>query len=302
LVFFGGLTEARASRHLRVQLDSCATWSEQDLERLVQLELGTVGGGESDVDSADVDIVCGTSNVTITARESSNRALSRTVDLLPAAEDSAHLLAISVAQLVRALDWLPEPSMPTPAAAPRPDTRPHTPPPQPRSRALELHLGAGPRARQFGGALNTYRVGVGSGLRLTRSVQLGAAASYEHGDASRAAGQVSADVLGAAVQVGYEPWRGPRWSGVMQLELGLRHLTLRGEPVRNSTKADQARGFGGEAQLGLGPILRWDGVGAALLAEAGATRFGGRGLVSGEQSVSLDGAWVGAELRLLWAP
>ncbi len=302
LTLCGGLSEARASRSLRVQLDNCSTWSERDLERLVQLELGTVGGGESDVGSADVAIVCSAADVTITARESSNRALSRTVELTPAAEDGAHLLAISVAQLVRALAWLPEstPAAPRPARAA--DTRPPAPATRPRSRALELHLGAGPRARQFSSMLTTYRVGVGSGALLANAVRLGGAVSYERGEATRAAGQVTAELLGAAVQVGYEPWRGPRWSYLLQLELGLRHLALRGKDATSGVQVGQARGFGGEAQLGMGPVMRWQGAGAALLLEGGATHFGGRGLVSNEQPVSLDGVWAGAELRLLWAP
>ena len=148
----------------------------------------------------------------------------------------------------------------------------------------------------------TLNIGIGSSLLLARAVWLGAAVSYERGDTWRAAGRVSAELVGASFHASYAAWRDQRWSYLLQLELGVRHLALRGEDAASGARAGQARGFGGEAELGVGPVLRWNDVGAALLAEGGATRFGGRGLVSNEQPVSLDGFWAGAELRLLWAP
>ncbi len=303
LALVGSVSDARASRRLLAQLEGCSNWSVGELERLAQLELQTVGGGESDVGSADVAIECVGANVTITARESFGRQkLTRQVELEPDAEDGQRLLAISVAQLVRALDWLPQ-EQPPPAPRPRPanDRQPALLA-RPEFRRLELNLGAGPRARQLMPALTTLRAELAGNYRFARRLSLGAGLSYERGNTSRRQGQVSAKLAGMNLQAGFDPWHGQRWSCLLRLELAVQHLTLEGLGPSIGVRAGRVRGFGGEIEVDAGPVLRWDGVGIALLAQGGAARFGGYGLVSDDDPVSLNGAWAGAALALLWAP
>ncbi len=297
----GSVAPAQASRSLRFALSDCGAWPAAELERLAQLELATVGGGESDVGSADVHVKCGAETAVITATDPrTRRSLSRSVAVSEGAEGAERLLAISVAQLVRALDWLPE----APTAKPTsPAAKPVSPAPRPAPhRALELQLGVGPRSRAFSPSLVTYRVALGSGFALSPSLRLGAGISYESGETARATGRVDAQLLGGHLQLGLEPWRGKHWSGLVRLELGMAHLSLRGEDASANVRAGRARGFGAQAGLALGPVVRRDGLGVGLFAQAGGARFGGEGLVSSGEPVSLNGAWVGVELVLLWAP
>lgn len=299
LALLSGAQSAHAARRLSLTLEGCAAWSPSEVERLAQLELGTVGGGESDVGSADVRVACQPGEALITATEPrSRRALSRRLEL-GGSDDAPRLVGISVAQLVRALDWLPEPE---PAPAPKPAAAPKPPSPPPPQHRLELRLGAGPRARDQDAAFATYRAVLGSSFELRRGFALGGAFSYERGEARRSLGDVRAELLGVAAQAGLEPWRGRHWSCLFRLELGLARLSLRGAASDVGVGASRVSGFGGQAELGAGPVLRLGELGVSLLAQAGLARFGGQALIEGDAPVSLNGAWAGAELGLLWSP
>jgi len=298
----GTVGVAHANRALEVSVNECAGWSPLEVERLTRLELATVGGGESDVGSADVDISCRGTEVVLVATDSrSRRSLSRAIELEPGAEGAERVLAISVAQLVRALDWLPE-TIPTRPQPRRPADVERPVRSEPPSKPFELHLGGGSRVRELPSSLVTYRLGLGSGFELARRFRLGGGVSLERGDTSRRGGQVEAQLLGAALQSSLEPLVSQPWSCLMRFELSIQHLTLRGVDADPGHLTSQARGFGGEAQASLGPALRWKDFGIALLAQAGGAYFGGEGLVTGDRPVSLNGVWAGAELALLWTP
>ena len=140
---------AHAGRALRVTLADCPGWAADEVERLLRLELATVGGGESDVGAADVEITCDDAGASLKASDSqTHRLLTRRLELSPATEDSARTLAISAAQLVRALGWLGEPASATPRA-PAPPRLPPPSPPRVRRRPIELQLGTGARAARI---------------------------------------------------------------------------------------------------------------------------------------------------------
>lgn len=299
LLICSGSKPALASRALHVSMNNCSGWSAAEVERLARLELATVGGGESDVGGADVEISCDEAGAALQASESqTRRSLARRVELLAGAEDAERVLAISVAQLVRALDWLPAP----PPVVKTSVARPSAPPAAPPQRTLELHVGLGPRTRDAGSPFLTYRAALGSALAVGSGIALGGAFNYERGDAERSLGRVRTELVGAALQANFEPWRGNRWSCLWRAELGVSRLSLRGQDPIVGTQTGQVRGFGGEAQLAIGPVLRSASVGAALLAQGGGAYFGGEGLVSRDDNVNFNGAWAGLELALLWAP
>jgi hypothetical protein len=293
---------AQATRALDVSVSDCPGWSSSELERLIRLELATVGGGESDVGSADVSISCHGGEVELVATDSrSRRSLSRVIGLESEAEGADRVLSISVAQLVRALDWLPE-TRPTRPEPRRPPVAERPSPPVLTSKPFELHLGAGSRVRELPSSLLTYRLGLGSGFELAHRFRLGGGVSFERGDTLRRGGQVEAQLLGAAVQSSLEPLAAGSWSCLLRFDLSLQHLTLRGTDAEPGVVTSRVRGFGGEAQASLGPALRWKDIGVALLAQMGGAYFGGEALVTRDRPVSLDGAWAGAELALLWTP
>ena len=126
--------------------------------------------------------------------------------------------------------------------------------------------------------------------------------SFERGDTLRRGGRVEAQLLGAALQSSLEPLASRSWSCLLRFELALAHLTLRGTDAEPGVVTSQARGFGAEAQASLGPALRFEDFGIALLAQVGASYFGGEALVTLDRPVSLNGAWAGAELALRWTP
>jgi hypothetical protein len=292
---------ALASRALRVRMNNCSEWSAGEVERLARLELATVGGGESDAGGADVEITCDEAGAALLASDSQTRhTLSRRIELSAGAEDAERVLAISAAQLVRALDWLPEP--PARATVVKPRATQPQPPRSPPRRPLELQLGAGPRTRDAGAPFLTYRAALGGALEVGSGIALGGAFSYERGNAERSLGQVRTELVGAAMRAQLEPWRGNRWSCLWRVELEVNRLGLRGEESVAGVRTRQIRGMGGQVQLALGPVLRSAGVGIALLAQGGGSHFGGEGRVSDDDAVNLNGAWAGLELAMLWAP
>jgi hypothetical protein len=302
LATLGAVRVARASRVLAVVVNDCPSWSQLELERLIRLELATVGGGESDVGSAEVSISCRASEVVLVATDPrSGRSLSRRVELATGAEGAERVLSISVAQLVRALDWLPETASPRHEVRRPRDPERRTPPGIP-AKPFELHLGGGSRVRELPSSLITYRLGLGSGFELGRSFRLGGGVSYERGETGRRGGSVQAQLLGAALQSSLEPLASQSWSCLVRLDLALQQLTLRGADADPGVVTSQVRGIGAEAQASLGPALRWKDVGVALLAQVGGSYFGGQALVTDDRPVTLNGAWAGAELALLWRP
>ncbi len=281
-------------------MNGCSGWSATEVERLAQLELATVGGGESDVGDATVKVTCDDAGALLEASESgARRSLSRRVELLASAEDGVRVLAISAAQLVRALDWLREPPTAPPVVQAR--VAPAQPA-RPRRSPVEIHLGAGPRTRDVGSPFLTYRAALGSAVNVGSGVAFGGAFNYERGDAERSLGRVRTELVGAALQANFEPWRGNRWSCLWRAELGVSRVGMSGQNSALGAQTAQINGFGAEAQLAIGPVLRSASLGVALLAQGGGSYFGGRGLVSHDDTVNLDGAWAGLELAMLWAP
>jgi hypothetical protein len=299
---FAAVSEAQASRALQVSLHDCANWSPLELQRLIRLELGTVAGGESDVGSAQVSISCHDQKVVLTATDSrSRRALTRTVELETGVEGAERVLSISAAQLVRALDWLPE-TTPAPPPVTRAQNAEQPSKARFHGRPFQLRLGGGSRVRELPTSLVTYRLSLGSGFALGHRARVGGGVSYERGATSRQGGEVDAQLLGAALQSSLEPLASGRWSCLVGVDLALQHLTLRGRNAEPGVIAARVRGLGGEAQVSIGPALRWNDVGVALLAQGGGAYFGGKALVARDRPVSLNRVWAGAELALLWTP
>jgi hypothetical protein len=300
LVLLSWVEPARASRALSVSLRDCDPLSAERTEQLVRLELATVGGGESDSGIAEVRIVCIDAQVQMVATAGhSGRSLSRTIDLERQNEGADRVLAISVAQLVRALDWLP--AVVEPAPPPIATDRQTAPRPRPES-GVELQLEGGARLRQPSEPLFSRQVALRTGFVVSPGARVGVGIGYERSMAVRRGGHVELQLLGGGVGSSLEPWRGKDWSCLLRLDLSLQHLTARGVDASPGIRAARVRGFGGEVRLAAGPALRFADFGVAFLAEGGGAYFGGQALVSNDSPVSLNGAWAGVQLALLWAP
>lgn len=291
---------AVADRGLQVELDNCQGWIARQVEHLARLELGTSAGGESVVRGADVTVRCLAGSVLLAAREARGApTLVRELGMDPNQADAERVVAIAIAQLVRALDWLPEPAREVRAEQPRGksdllDAAEH----RGRPAVAELRAGAGLRARGLAPEAVALRVHNGAMFAVASRLRAGGALHYEQSETERGLGQVEAQLMGGAFELAFRFWQVRPAALELRAELGMSHVTLTGRSSQPGVEAYRLRGLGLEGGIALGPVFSWGRLALRLEGVVGGAYFGGEGLVSGADPVVLNGPYTGGELSL----
>lgn len=299
LALLAASRSAYASRALHVTVAGCEQLPELEVQRLAELELATVAGGESNEGAATAEIVCsGDEALILASAPGTTRSLNRRLVLASELEGRTRVAAIAVAQLVRALDWLPnEPSLPPPIAPPqrKPPTSDRHPWQRPGTR-VELEAAGGLRLRDFQSSFWSRRLSLASDYRVSPGWALGIGMAFERGTAERDPGDVRAQLLTAGARLKLEPWPKRRLGMVARADVGVAHLSLEGRNTRPEVNGAEISGLGVDAALAVGPLLRIGSFGVALLGEGGIASFGGTGLVVRNTPIDMNGAWLGAQL------
>jgi len=276
--------------------------------QLLQLELGIAGGGESEAAGTRLTLSCMPGAVRISARElGTRRELSRDVAVAPDNPDAERVLAISAAQLVRALAWLPQD-----AAEDAPKPRPKPPPsyagelgpkdPAKFATSARVEAGVGARARSLKAQLVSLRVGLAYDWGIARSLHFGVGVGYESGGADRRIGSVDARLLGGGLRLAWTLLSARPVALELRGEAAVERAWLTGAPSQPGFRGGELSGVGGEAGVDFGPTFRLGLLSVRLSGQVGAAYFGGQGLVSGEEAIDLNGPWAGCMLALAWAP
>lgn len=309
-------SEPPPSRHPRVmlQVNACARASEQDVRRIVGVELGALLTDDpSGIDVTRVTVTCEAGHVRLRVDDPiTGKALSRDVDVVEDdASARARLVALAVAELVVSswteLETNPEPQVPP--AGPRPpasavDAARETVrvrAPQQRDPHLgETRILAVASRRSF---FSRPEALWGGGVRVGRdqfsSVGWTVDVLAEHGETAVSLGTVSMDTFTAGASL----YLYRRWSvAVFQLGLGLRAgaARLSGKPS-DPSEAEAASGVAPwgwpTATAGLrlypvGPIV------IALVGETGYVVLPMSGAVQGNKEITVEGPWIGSQLCL----
>ena len=190
---------ARAEELPAVQLGECADVDASELQRLLTIELRTLGADPSDLEG--LELACAEGHVQIRARSRAHGTLTADLALEPAGKEAlTRLLALRISELV---------ATPEPAAAPAPPPAKPTPPlpsPAPAPSAPERERRS-PEASASGGSAEvsyvTRRMGtpatwlhgasLGYGLSVWRALVL-------HGDLSMSFGRADVQVAQLAVR------------------------------------------------------------------------------------------------------
>ncbi len=286
-----------AAVQLRVQ--SCGNVSTAKIQRILLLELSAVQHAPTKL---DVDIICASDRVHI--RASADDTQERTVPPLNHdMPDRERILALAVSQLFVHIYKKQEPQkQPTPEPprieAPKPGVAP--PKEVPRARWEPFASGAILRpANDLQGPL--LQAGGGVAWTGLHRILVRTTALYETGEVTREQGRVSVSsaLLQAAVS-----WEWARWQRLglgLGGFLGVNQAWLRGAPNDDGLRGGNAHGTGARFGGTLGGVLapgdlrlRLDAVGAVLFA-------GAEGAVVRERTVTMHGAWFGANLTFGWA-
>ena len=298
---------ARATQ-VELSVVGCAL-RDAELERLVTLELSGV------VDPADrhtryeVQVRCEGGTVAIGLHDPLTRKrVERRVQAPPAEQpEPERVLALTVAQLYRAA-WL---ELASDDAAP---LEPASPPASSRAirAARELSQNSlGSRSEP------TFMFGVAAGVRwrhlaaplalphaelrlaswAAAPLLLSASAGAELAATERPSGVVNARLYAFSLGAGFELVRQRSWSAFSEMSLGLAHVSLRGSQVAPGYVAAAISKLGLDASVGLGVAYRAGAVRIELASRAGVLSGGPIGLVDPQGDVSLNGPWLGADLR-----
>ncbi len=306
----GATGEARAETPLSVKTDGCSL-DLPALDRLIQIELGSVLQRPHGARPFRVDLACKEGDLSISIFDAITRKnISRTVNQPAPTSEPERLVALAVAQLYRA-SWLellaedPPPLPPPPReviAAPEAVqaarltvdrlVAPEAPP------GLSLVAAGGARWHaRAPAALGAAAIGAAV---PARGLLLGVEVGLLKGTASRDAGAVGLWLIEATATVQRELWASLRARVVAGPELSAAYQQLGGRPSRAAIAGGTVSGAGVDAGLRASVWLRLGPVGLGAQARGGYLLGVPRGFIAGSDPVSLGGPWVGAELRLSW--
>ncbi len=282
---------------------------QSELARLVTLELTGVLDASDRTAHYQVQVSCETTSVLIQLDDPlSRKGVQRRV-VAPAADqpEPERVIALTVAQLYRAA-WL---ELASADSAPLPPTSPKAPAP---TIAAARAVAARKLAWRFEPA---WSLGLAGGVRwrhlpapfmmphgelrvlnlATPPLLLSASLSMEAASIERRRGMVSSRLLGGGFGAGLELFRRRRWFAFSELSVGLAHVQLQGTDVAASYDAGAISSLGVEGSVGLG--LGWSGrsVRVELASRAGVLSGTPVGVVDPDGDVTLNGPWLGAELR-----
>jgi hypothetical protein len=113
---------------------------------------------------------------------------------------------------------------------------------------------------------------------------------------------VDARLLAFSLGAGLELVRQYRWSAFSEMSVGLDHVRLRGSQVASGYEAGTVAKLGLDASVGLGVALRTATTLVELAGRAGVLMGGPVGLVEPRGDISLNGPWLGIDLRFSVGP
>ncbi len=302
------LTASAGAAEVALSVSDCSL-RESELSRLVTLELSGV------LDSSDRDsryqvlVRCDPTGVSIQLHDPLTRKQVQRRVVAPAADqpEPERVIALTVAQLYRAA-WLElvsddvAPLEPASPEAPRASLA--------AARALAergltdrsepvwmFGLAAGAKFRHITAPV-TLAHGELRVVNLSASPLLfSASANLEASSTQRRAGVVQARLFGAALGAGFELFRRQSWSTFSEMSLGLAHVRLQGSEVNAAYEAGTVSSLGLDAAVGLGMAWSNRKLRIELAGRAGVLSGAPVGLVAPHGDVSLNGAWLGADLR-----
>lgn len=168
-----------------------------------------------------------------------------------------------------------------------------------RSWSLGVSLGARARHLESAVLFPSLEASVAWAPR-SASLRLSVHGGVEWADIPRATGMLETLLVRAGIGLGMEPFASGPWSGLVEATGGLTHLTISGHAPRELYTGRQIGGPGFDGSVALGLSLRLDAIRFDALARVGLLVGTPTGLVAGDDDLSLDGPWTGAELRVRW--
>lgn len=300
-------TSARArARAVSVTSDSCPNLQSAEIERVLDLELAAVTKAWTADEHLGVELTCDAESVRIVADDPvTEKRLSRAIPLASLRSDADRTVALIASQLFLT-SWAerllapratpPVVTAPPPAVAKATDTLVHDAIASP-SVARSIGVFVGPRLR----ALHTPIVGLRAGARPMLAfgdhARLLLELSYERGVTSRASGDVTYALAGAAIGGGYRTSRRGALALAGHGTVGVAYLSFAGDPDALAI-GSAVSGVVGEAAIGVGPELTLGPVRAGVEIGAGFTFPRAIAHVARDERVSIHGLWTGAVLTL----
>jgi len=293
---------------LTVVLHDCGSMRQDDVARLLAIELAAVAEPGRRMPTLGVEITCAGGVVRIEVKDPlTDKRVEREIPAPPASEPGAErVVALAASQLFVAswLELLVEQDTPAsnaPEAAPARraarrlvQTRIAAPSP-----VVAVEFEADTRVRDLSEAFWTFGGGARGGLRLSPRWTAFGQTRFEAGRAQRSIGAVDlrAFFLGAGTTLQwlrFGPLSVDARAGLSGGWMGLRGHARAGQADPGATDS-----FTAEIALGLGPTWHAGSVDVGVDFEIGAMLRTPLGLVGGgEPDVSPGGPWAGASLRV----
>jgi len=279
----------------QVSIEGCESLDEDNLQRLVDLEINSGRNVESDGATVVVIAVeCGEHGVRIIIADPLTRKRSERVlpDMVPNEVDPDRVVALAASQLLR-VSWLElvMPVLPETLAPPPADEA------QPRRALISVEAGA--RVRALGNALFAGRAGLGAGGGDDIGWNPRGMLAFEYGSASREIGLASVYSFWAGLGLIYGFALTAALSFEVGVDLAAGLVLMSGESADETIITHDVRGFTGEIAGRLGPVFPiGEALRLALVLEGGYTLRSPIGRVEGDNEVTAGGPFVGLCLRL----
>jgi hypothetical protein len=275
---------------------SCERVDAAQLARLLNIEQRR--DSDSGVREISVSVTCDETAATLRIERRDDTALPRVRQFAlkdVAGEVGARVLSLAVIELLNDLESTPEPREPAPARAPEPEAPPVTPPP--REPAPSVRLMAAGAIQTF--ALDRPLAGGGISVDFLRLSRLGLRLELDVAVGSRNydLGSASLQLTTMSAQAGYLAVH-DSWTARALLGYRFGNGRIVGERLAGSQNREGTvtGAFGGPlVALGLG--VRSGSWVAELATEAGLVSFPLQGNIDDQESIALDGYWLGFSLN-----
>lgn len=301
------VASARAEGEIEIAASGCDL-RQDELERLIRLELGAVVRPEDEVSGYRVEIACAGDEVQLRIEDPLTRkSLERTVEAPgPAVPEPERMIALSVAQLYRAawLELVAEDPAPLPPKTPPPEAprakraaravvQPTIEAGEPETNArMHVRLGVAARGVQHDTVMSPA-LGAGFGYSPAESLRVGVGVQFEAGAEQRTTGRIQARMAGMNLRLAYEPRISHTFVADLDVEGGLLFTSLHGSDVGPGLVAGNVEGIAFDASLGAGIGADLDPVRVGAALRAGVVTGAPLGYVEGDETVDLNGPWVG---------
>jgi hypothetical protein len=314
-VTLAGTSAHAADEGVEVKVRDCRKLRVSEVKRLFFIEIADFLVGQPHQEPLRVLVRCLSDRIHIQIHEPvTKKKFERFIPpVRPNRPGRERIIALAASQLFIAtwLELFPPPSTWKRKKEPeRPPEKPSKPEPEPllvptvtakaEPSRWFVSAQAGVSMRHLDKPLVLYGAAVRLGFSPLPDWRFHLEASCEAGRAERRVGRVDALMTGVGLGATRTFLRSESFSFDVTVDLAVRYARLSGEPTVESIVGDVSDGVVLEAGLALGPGLHVGGVRLGLNLEAGWAYPDVTGLVEGEPSVHLSGAWasisVGAEL------